>query len=113
MSTTIRYHKTAERPALEMWLLDDDESLIDLSTGYTFSLKIGNKGSTALLTKTTGIVGAAGAGAEPTGTPNVAVSWAAGELNLTAGRYVWQLTATSSALDRVFEGTFEILDVIT
>jgi hypothetical protein len=111
--STLRYHKTAERPSAELWLLDDDGTLVDFSTGYTFSLKIGVKGSTALLTKTSGITGAAGAGAEPTGTPNVSVAWSAGELNLTPARYVWQLTATSSALDRVFEGTFEILDVIT
>ena len=26
---TVRYHSTAERPTLEMWLIDDDGSLID------------------------------------------------------------------------------------
>jgi hypothetical protein len=109
----LRYHKTAERPSAELWLLDDDGTLIDFSSGYTFSFKIGHKGSAALLTKTTGITGAAGAGTEPTGTPNVVVAWAAGELALTAGSYSWQLTATSSALDRVFGGSFHVLDVIT
>lgn len=113
MANTIRYHKTAERPALELWLLDDDDVLIDFSTGYTFSFKIGNRGTAALLTKTTNITGAAGSGTEPSGTPNVTVTWAAGELNLTPGSYGWQLTATTTSLDRVFSGSFEILDVIT
>jgi hypothetical protein len=111
--STLRYHKTPERPSAELWLEDIDGTLIDFASGYTFSLKIGNKGSTALLTKTSGITGAAGAGSEPSGTPNVVIAWTAGELALTAGRYTWQLTATSSALDRVFEGSFEVLDVIT
>lgn len=109
----ILYHKSAERPALKLWLLDDDGTLINFSTGYTFSLKIGKLGVTALLTKTTNITGAAGAGVEPTGTPNVLVTWTAGELNLAAGIYEWQLTCTTTALDRVFGGRIQILDVIT
>jgi hypothetical protein len=113
LSTKLRYHKTAERPSAELWLLDDDGTLIDFSTGYTFSFKIGTKGSAALLTKTSGITGAAGAGSAPTGTANVVVAWSAGELAIAAGSYFWQLTATSSALDRTFEGMFEIVDVIT
>jgi hypothetical protein len=55
--STLRYHKTAERPSAELWLEDIDGTLIDFASGYTFSLKIGNKGSTALLTKTSGITG--------------------------------------------------------
>lgn len=110
---SLRYHTTAELPALEMWLLDDDGTLIDFSTGWTFSLKIGEVGQVALLTKTTGITGAAGAGSEPTGTPNLTVAWAAGELAITPGIWTWQLTATASSLDRVFAGTIQILDVVT
>lgn len=109
----IEYLKTAERPALKFWLFDDDGSLIDFSTaGYTFSFKIGVPGSTALLTKTASITGAAGAGVEPTGTPNVTVTWTAGELALAVGTYHWQLTATITALDRVFQGDITIVDVI-
>ena len=113
-SNRIQYHKTAERPALELWLIDDDGALIDFSTGYTFALKVGNVGSTALLTKTSGIAGAVGAGEEPTGTPNVVVSWTAGELNLTPGSYAAQLTATTAGLDRIFTlPPFDILDALT
>lgn len=110
----VRYYSTAERPALELWLLDDDGALIDFSTGSpTFVFKIGNAGSAALLTKSAGIAGAAGAGVEPTGTPNVVVTWSAGELAIAPGAYRWQLTATSSSLDRVFAGPFAVLDVVT
>jgi hypothetical protein len=109
---SIRYHATADRPALKLWLLDDDGALIDFSSGYTFSFKIGVPGSTAELTKTSGITGAAGSGTEPTGTPNVTVTWSAGELAITPAQYTWQLTATNSSLDRVFTGDIQIVDTI-
>jgi hypothetical protein len=111
--TVVRFHKTADRPALKLWLQDDDGTLIDFSSGWTFSFKIGNPGSAALLTKTSSITGAAGAGTEPTGTPNVTITWTAGELNLTPGDYSAELTATTSSLDRVFRFGFQIIDVIT
>lgn len=109
MSGALRYYQGAERPALKLWLQDDDGTLIDFSTGYTFSYKIGLTGQPALLTKTTAIVGAAGAGAEPTGTPNVTITWTAGELAITPGAYSWALTATTGGLDRIFGGVFHIL----
>ncbi len=109
MSGPLRYYQGAERPALKLWLLDDDGTLIDFSTGYTFELKIGLVGQAALLTKTSGIVGAAGAGVEPTGTPNVTVSWTSGELAITVGAYSWQLKATTGGLDRYFGGVFHVL----
>ena len=109
----IRYKQTAERPAMKLWLLDDDLSLIDLSS-YTFVLKIGHIGSAAGLTKSSNIAGAAGSGAEPSGIPNCVVTWTAGELaTLNPGLYDMELTATLSSLDRVFTDTIEILDVMT
>lgn len=110
---SVRYHTTAERPALELWIQDDDGTLIDFSSGYTFSLKIGTVGDTALLTKTSGITGAAGAGTEPTGTPNVSIAWTTGELAITPGQYTGQLTATLSGLDRVFQFAIRIDGVVT
>lgn len=110
MGSKFTYHRNAERPGAKMWLYDDDGSLIDFSSGYSWVLKIGNPGSTALLTKTSNITGAAGAGVEPTGTSNVTINWSAGELDITPGAYAWQLRATTSSLDRVFAGTFVILD---
>lgn len=112
MSSALRYHAGAERPALKLWLLDDDGTLINFSSGYTFQLRIGEVGAAAILEKTSGIIGAAGAGIEPAGTPNVTVSWSAGELALTPGAYTWQLTATTGGLDRVFAGPFRVLGTI-
>lgn len=110
--TGLSYASTAERPDAHLWIFDDDGTLIDFSTG-TFSLKIGHAGTAAILTKSTGITGAAGAGVEPSGTPNVVIVWTAGELALTPGRYSGQLTWTVSSKDRVFTVSFQILDVVT
>lgn len=116
MGKLLRYYITADKPDIELWLLDDDGDLIDFSTGYTFSFKIGTQvGTTALLTKTSGITGAVGAGSEPDGTPNVVVAFTAGELGTavtTAGNYVWQLTCTKASADRVFTGLWEALAVV-
>jgi hypothetical protein len=112
MSATLTFHRNAERPTLKLWLVDDNLTLIDFSVGYTFGFKIGAVGATALLNKTSGITGAAGAGTEPVGTPNVTVAWAAGELNITPGNYRWQLVATTGGLDRTFQGDITILDVV-
>lgn len=109
MSGALKYYQGAERPALKLWLLDDDGTLIDFSLGYSFTLKIGLAGQTPLLTKTTGITGAVGAGVEPTGSPNVTVAWAAGELGIPVGSYTWSLTATTGGLDRIFAGAFQVL----
>jgi hypothetical protein len=114
MTDKLRYHKTAERPDSKLWLLGDDGNLIDFSSGYTFSFKIGRRGTAAVLTKTTGITGAAGSGGEPTGTPNVTIVYSAGEFAAVtpSPSYRWQLTATVGGLDRVFEGAFELVEVI-
>jgi hypothetical protein len=109
---SVQYHSTADRPALELWLFDDDGTLLDFSSGYTFVFKIGTPGATALLTKSSGIAGAAGSGVEPSGTPNVVITWSAAELAIAAGNYVGQLTATTSSLDRVFTFPFTITSVV-
>lgn len=110
----ISYATTAERPALDLWILDKDGTLIDLSSGYTFTVKIGGPGSTALLTKTSGITGAAGSGVEPTGTPNLVIAWTTGELAITPGAYTLQVTATDgSSLDRHYSRPIEITKVVT
>lgn len=110
--TTLEYAKGAEKPDLQIWWESSTASLIDFSTGYTFQLKIGNEDQSALLTKTTGITGAAGSGSEPSGTPNVSIVWADGELAITPGLYSLQLKATSAAGDRYMFGTIKIGRVI-
>jgi hypothetical protein len=63
-------------------------TLYDYSTGWTFSVKVGEKGQTASFTKTTGITG-------DDADPNITVTWATtGELNsLAAGKYTVQIEA--------------------
>jgi hypothetical protein len=108
------YFRTAERPDLQFWLQDDDGVLINFASGYTFAWRLGTPGDAAVFEKTTGIAGAAGVGTEPSGTPNIVLTFTADELDdITAGNYVWQLQATTSTLDRFFEGTIRIKDVIT
>lgn len=114
MSRSLTIYRTAERPDLHMWLEDDDGDLVDFSSGYTFAFKLGRPGQSAIFTKTSGITGAAGAGVEPTGTPNVTVSFTAGELDsVSITTCVGQLRATSSSLDRVFQFDVKVKDVIT
>jgi hypothetical protein len=114
MASHLAYYRTAERPDIAMWILDDDGDLIDFSTGYTFAWKLGSPGAAASFTKTTLITGAAGAGVEATGTPNILIQFVAAELDdVDPGSYTWQLTATSSSLSRVYQGRITILDVIT
>lgn len=114
MSSNLSYYRTAERPDIKLWLQDESGALIDLSSGFTFAFKIGAPGSAATFTKTTGITGAAGSGTETSGTPNVTITFTAGELDsLTQGTYTWQLRATTSSLDRIWQGDITILDVIT
>lgn len=112
MTVKVTYNRNADRPSLALWVLDRAGTLIDFSSGYTFSFKIGSRGAIGALTKTTGITGATGSGTAPTGTPNVAIDWTAGDLDITPGTYLWQLTATNGGLDRVYEGTFVVLDAI-
>lgn len=114
MSTEIVLHRTAERPDVKLWLQDDDGTLLNLGSGYTFTFKIGAPGSAASFSKSSGITGAAGAGVEPTGTPNLTLTFTAAELDsLTRGVYTGQIVATTSSLDRVWQFRVTVRDVIT
>ncbi|HEU4544070.1 MAG TPA: hypothetical protein VFR23_23270 [Jiangellaceae bacterium] len=71
-----------------------DGATIDFSTGYTWTLRVGN--TTGVLQKTSGITGAAT-------DPNVTIVWAAGEWdNVPPGNYSFTLTPrrTSDSKDR-------------
>lgn len=89
MATSIDYVAGAERPALLIQILDEDNAVIDL-TGYTCSLKLGLDTATTALTKTTGIAG---------GVTGVTATWVAGELALPSGNYIGEVIATSGGLD--------------
>jgi hypothetical protein len=110
----IVYYLTAERPEVKLWLLDEDDALIDLASGYTFSFKIGKPSQAAIFTKTTGITGAAGTGTETSGTPNLTIAFTAGELAaLEARTWTAQITATTAGLDRVWQFPIRLAPVIT
>lgn len=113
----ITYYNAAENP-IKLWLKDPtlttNGSLIDFSVGgWTFVVKFGDPGSAAILTKSSGIVGAAGAGTEPTGTPNLVITPTADEFLALNGLYVIQVRATASSADMFFQDTIQILPVIT
>lgn len=89
MATSIEYVAGAERPALLISILDENNAVIDL-TGYTCSLKLGLDTTTTALSKSSGCTGS---------TTGVNVVWSAGELALAPGTYIGEVVATSSGLD--------------
>lgn len=85
--STIVYTLGADLPDLAITWRDSSDTLIDFSTGHTFTVKIGRPGATAFVTKTLGITGAATA-------PNVSISWSITDLaSLAAGIYTIQIVA--------------------
>lgn len=109
----VSYYKTAERPDLELWLTDQSGALINFAAGYTFVFKIGYLGETALVTKSSGITGAAGSGTEVSGVPNLTISLSAGELDsVAASLYIGQVKATTGGLDRFYQFDLELRDVV-
>lgn len=114
MSYKLSYHYAAERPTIQLWILNAQRELMDLSTGYTFSFRVGGTYASPLLTKTSGITGAVGSGVEPSGTPNVVISWSAGEitagLGSQRGTYPCWLTLTTGTADDIRTGTFKVTE---
>lgn len=98
----ITYPKGAERPAAGLRLLDNGTP-VDLSSGYTFNVTIN---FATPLVKTTGITGSAGT----SNTPNLSITWAANDLNVTPGRYRMTVTATSGGLDYKWTLPIQITD---
>lgn len=94
---------------------DSTGALIDFSSGYTFVVTILNPSTgTALVTKSTGVTGAAGS--LTSNTPNITVAWADDELDgLTPGtEYPFRCVATRTAdsKTRTFRSTLRILDTV-
>lgn len=99
------YTQGSDLPDLALTWKDRSGALIDLSVPHTYELKIGYPGETALVTKTTGFVGAATA-------PNFIAQWATtNELNtLAPGNYYVQIkaTRTSDGKQRFAKGFIDI-----
>jgi hypothetical protein len=106
--TTVEYTIGAELPDTAITWTDESGNLINFSSGWTFTVKVGDQGKTALLTKSTGITGAAAA-------PNLTIAWAAGELDgVGSGAWACQVTAhnTASAKDRIRTFSIKLLPAI-
>lgn len=103
------YIQGAELDDMPVTWTDDDGTLYDYSTGYTFTLKIGRPGEAAVFTKTSGMTGAATA-------PNLNVVWATtGELNsLEPGTYTLQIAArrTLDDRDRFMQDSITIVEAV-
>ena len=82
------YEQAAELPGLTLpWQEETSANTwtnLDLSSGYTFTLRLVDKDGVDTLTKTTNITGADG---------SVVVAWAVGDLNIAAGTYTLRLSA--------------------
>jgi len=86
---TLSYYAGDERPYWEATVRVNG-AVDDMTTGYTFEVNIATRPtSTPVLTKTTGITGG------PAGL--VTVAWQGTNLNLAAGSYYVQLTATRTS----------------
>jgi len=90
----IEYYEGAEYPNVEVTWLDSDGAVINFSSGWTFTVRIGQAGQAAIVTKTTGITGGAVA-------PNLVVSWSADELDtLTPDTYAMDVIARETATNK-------------
>lgn len=104
MAVTVEWPRNAELPTLQIWWTDNDGTLVADLTTATITLKIGGLGATGalMLTKTTGFAAAVGSGVSPTGTPNLVVTWATGELDIAPDVYTCELQARyTGSLDRI------------
>lgn len=89
------YYLGSEDPTYPITWSNSAGNVIDFSDlSWTYELRLGFPVRGAVLTKTTGITGAATA-------PNITVTWAPGELDeLDPGTYVLQLTPTLAGRSR-------------
>lgn len=105
MPDTLEYPTPASSlPDASFRWLDSSGAPINFTTGWTFSMKIGQPPNLYQVVKTTGFTGGAGAN----NTANLVVVWGNNELvNLTAGRWYFQLTATqtSTGKQRILTGS--------
>lgn len=103
--TVLRYTSGDELEPIAIIWYEPDGTLYDFTSGWTFTARVGNPGTAALLQKTTGFVGASTA-------PNLVLSWAAGDLAaIPSGSYHLDITArlTAGSLDVTRTWVFQIL----
>lgn len=116
-ASKVTYHLNDDLGSLECWLFNRrGGDLIDLSS-YTLVLKVGIPGEAALLTKSTGLGGAAGSGdgSADDDVPNFTADWDEGEIATigTPGNYVCQIDATTGGKSRSWRFPFDVGPVIS
>ena len=100
--TTYNYKATDEDPSIALEWKDRDGNVIDLSTA-TFSVLLVDVNGTTAVTKTQNVTGASTS-------PNVVISWDAGELAALSGQYKLIVQATVSSRQRTFRaGNYPIV----
>jgi hypothetical protein len=101
------YTAGAELPAITIEALDADGQPINFSSGWTFEVKVGEPGKTAVVTAST-VTGAATV-------PNLTVNWTAGALDsLVVGTvYTVQIMATNIAgQSRIYTSQIRIVGAV-
>jgi hypothetical protein len=107
----VEYIQGAESPTLTASIRSADTgALLDLTTGYTFELKLGTPGEDAVLTKTTGITATS-----EEENHNIEIVWGLDELDIAPGRYTAQLRVNRTAddVDIIIAGTLVVVAAIT
>ena len=94
----LTYNDGALLPNAHLTALDDTDTVIDLSSGYTFAATLYDPSGSSAHTQSSGITGAATA-------PNITIAWTSGFASLAANRYTLRVVATltSGSKPRIFE----------
>lgn len=102
----LTYIANVENPETHLIWKDPTGTLIDFSSGFTFTVKLTQEGQTKL-TKTSGIYGAATV-------PNIRISWDVDELEIAPGVYqLWVYARDAATRDRVFRpGDLPIIRIV-
>jgi len=107
MPDTLEYPTpAASLPNANFLWLDSSGTPLDFGTGWTFVMKIAQPPNPVQVTKTSGFYGLT----STNGSSNLVVVWADNELvNLTSGRWYFQITATqtSSGAQRILTGSIK------
>jgi hypothetical protein len=94
-ANTFHYERGAEHPSLTLpWQEETAPKVwtdLDLSAGYTFTLRLVNAAGTDVVTKTTNLVGADG---------SVTVNWDTDELDIAETAYTLRLRAREVATSK-------------
>lgn len=99
----VEYMQGAELPDVAFTWTDEETGLLDFSTGWSFTVRVGISGSPALIEKTVGISGAATA-------PNVIIAWEPDELDVLAvGTYDVDVIARNDGTSKDRKATFPLL----